>query len=285
MEPPITPQISILTTVYNREKYLAECIESVQKGHFQDYEHIIVDDGSSDGSVALAKSYAAKDTRIRVYQNETNLGDYPNRNQAAAHATGKYLKYVDADDLIYPWGLQILWECMERFPDAGWGLCSLAQDKARPFPFVLETQEAYRYHYLGPGLFHKAPLSSIIKKELFDAVGGFEPGRMVGDFEMWHRLAFQSPVVLMPHGMVWYRAHDDQESNVIGEFEEVYRKISLKHLHAEPKPLTPAELRQVAQRKRKKHLKFAAIYLAKGNFKLAQHSYRKAELTREIAKA
>ena len=46
----------------------------------------------------------------------------------------------------------------------------------------------------------------------------------------------------MPHGMVWYRAHDDQESNVIGEFEEVYRKISLKHLHAEPKPLTPAEL-------------------------------------------
>ena len=55
----------------------------------------------------------------------------------------------------------------------------------------------------------------------------------------------------MPHGMVWYRAHDDQESNVIGEFEEVYRKISLKHLHAEPKPLTPAELRQVAQRKRK----------------------------------
>ena len=72
--------ISILTTVYNREKYLAECIESVQNGHFQDYEHIIVDDGSTDGSVALAQDYAAKDARIRVYQNETNLGDYPNRN-------------------------------------------------------------------------------------------------------------------------------------------------------------------------------------------------------------
>ena len=70
-----TPRISILTTVYNREKYLAECIESVQNGHFQDYEHIIVDDRSSDGSVALAQSYAAKDARIRVYQNETNLGD------------------------------------------------------------------------------------------------------------------------------------------------------------------------------------------------------------------
>ena len=280
-----SPAISVLMTTYNREKYVGAAIESVLNSSFKDFELVVVDDRSTDKTVDIVREWQAKDDRVKLFINEQNLGDYPNRNQAAAHATGKYLKYVDADDLIYPWGLQILWECMERFPEAGWGLCSLAQDKARPFPFVLETREAYRYHYLGPGLFHKAPLSSIIKKELFDAVGGFEPGRMVGDFEMWHRLALQSPVVLMPHGMVWYRAHDDQESNVIGEFEEVYRKISLKHLHAEPKPLTPAELRQVAQRKRKKHLKFAAIYLAKGNFKLAQHSYRKAELTREIAKA
>jgi len=280
-----SPAISVLMTTYNREKYVGAAMESVLNSSFKDFELVIVDDRSTDKTVDIVREWQAKDDRVKLFINEQNLGDYPNRNQAAAHATGKYLKYVDADDLIYPWGLQILWECMERFPEAGWGLCSLAQDNARPFPFVLETQEAYRYHYLGPGLFHKAPLSSIIKKELFDAVGGFEPGRMVGDFEMWHRLALQSPVVLMPHGMVWYRAHDDQESNVIGEFEEVYRKISLKHLHAEPKPLTPAELRQVAQRKRKTHLKFAAIYLAKGNFKLAQHSYRKAELTREIAKA
>jgi len=280
-----SPAISVLMTTYNREKYVGAAMESVLNSSFKDFELVIVDDRSTDKTVDIVREWQAKDDRVKLFINEQNLGDYPNRNQAAAHATGKYLKYVDADDLIYPWGLQILWECMERFPEAGWGLCSLAQDKARPFPFVLETQEAYRYHYLGPGLFHKAPLSSIIKKELFDAVGGFEPGRMVGDFEMWHRLAFQSPVVLMPHGMVWYRAHDDQESNVIGEFEEVYRKISLKHLHAEPKPLTPAELQLVAQLKRKKHLKFAAIYLAKGNFKLAQHSYRKAELTREIAKA
>jgi len=280
-----SPAISVLMTTYNREKYVGAAIESVLNSTFKNFELVIVDDRSKDQTLEIVRNWQAKDDRVKLYINEQNLGDYPNRNQAAAHATGKYLKYVDADDLIYPWGLQILWECMERFPEAGWGLCSLAQDKARPFPFVLDTAEAYRYHYLGPGLFHKAPLSSIIKKELFDAVGGFEPGRMVGDFEMWHRLALQSPVVLMPHGMVWYRAHDDQESNVIGEFEEVYRKISLKHLHAEPKPLTPAELRQVAQRKRKKHLKFAAIYLAKGHFKLAQHSYRKAELTREIAKA
>ena len=277
-----SPAISVLMTTYNREKYVGAAIESVLNSTFKNFELVIVDDRSKDQTVEIVREWQAKDNRVKLFINEQNLGDYPNRNQAAAHATGKYLKYVDADDLIYPWGLQILWDCMERFPEAGWGLCSLAQDKERPFPFVLDTAEAYRYHYLGPGLFHKAPLSSIIKKELFNAVGGFEPGRMVGDYEMWHRLALKSPVALMPHGMVWYRAHDDQESNVIGEFEEVYRQISLKHLHSESKPLSPAELHQVAQLQRQKHLKFAAFNLAKGKLTLAHDAYRKAGLTRQI---
>ena len=114
-----TPKVSILTTVFNREAYLGACIESVQLSGFRDYEHIIVDDRSSDNSVEIANSYASGDPRIKVFVNETNLGDYPNRNQAASHAIGKYLKYVDADDLIYPWGICInywthSWEIPER---------------------------------------------------------------------------------------------------------------------------------------------------------------------------
>ena len=250
-----SPIISILTTVYNREKYLAECIESVQNGHFQDYEHIIVDDGSNDGSVALAQAYAAKDARIRVYQNETNLGDYPNRNQAAAHATGKYLKYVDADDLIYPWGLQILWDCMERFPEAGWGLCSLAQDKARPFPFVLDTAEAYRYHYLGPGLFHKAPLSSIIKKDLFESVGGFEPYSHAGDYAMWHKLSLKSPALCMSHGIVWYREHDDQSSNSQHLHKQQYHDIKLIFLANPENKLDEKDFLNIQKRDRRNKIK------------------------------
>ena len=279
-----TPAISVLMTTYNREKYVGEAIESVLNSSFKDFELVVVDDRSKDKTVDIVPEWQAKDDRGKLFINEQNLGDYPNRNQAAAHATGTYLKYVDADDIIYPWGLQILWECMERLPEAGWDLCSLAQDQNCSFPFVLNTQEAYRYHYLGPGLFHKAPLSSIIKKELFDAVGGVELGRRVSDCEMWHRLALKSPVALMPHGVVWYRAHDDQESNDIGEFEEIYRQISLRHLHSESKPLTPSELCLVAQRQRKKHLKFAAFNLAKGRVKLALHSCKQVRSTREIAK-
>ncbi|WP_430934758.1 glycosyltransferase family 2 protein [Saccharicrinis sp. 156] len=208
------PLVSVLMTVYNREKYIAEAIESVMASTYPNWELIIVDDRSKDHSVEIARSYETKDARIKVYVNETNLGDYPNRNKAASYAKGKYLKYVDADDMIYPYGLEQLVYYMEQFPEAGYGLCSLDQDKNQIFPFQLSPQQAYQRHYFQTPLFHKAPLSAIIKKAAFDKTGGFTGKRMLGDFEMWNLLSQKFPVVLMPHGMVWYRLHDDQESSL-----------------------------------------------------------------------
>ena len=251
----ISPAISVLMTTYNREKYVGAAIESVLNSSFKDFELVVVDDRSKDKTVDIVREWQAKDDRVKLFINDQNLGDYPNRNQAAAHATGKYLKYVDADDLIYPWGLQILWECMERFPDAGWGLCSLAQDKARPFPFVLETREAYRYHYLGPGLFHKAPLSSIIKKELFDAVGGFEPYSHAGDYAMWQKLSLKSPVVCMNQGVVWYREHDDQSSNTQHLHKKQYLDIKMNFLANPDNKLEKHDLLEIQKVERKNKFK------------------------------
>ena len=257
------PQISVLTTCYNREKYLAECIQSVLNSHFEDFELIIVDDGSTDRSLEIARKFASSDSRIRVYRNAENLGDYPNRNKAASYAQGKYIKYVDADDLIYPWGLQILWDCMEQFPEARWGLCSLGSDKQQPFPFQLNSKEAYRYHYLGPGLFHKSPLSSIIRRDLFVEVGGFRPGRMVGDFEMWHRLALHSNVVLMNHGVAWYRSHENQESNIIEDFKQAYNAIREEYLNHPECPLNHEEINAIRVKRRRTKQKVALMNFAK----------------------
>ena len=205
------PLVSVLMTTYNREKYLAAAIESVLASTYENWELLVVDDQSKDSSVEIAQSYAAKDPRIKSIINEKNLGDYPNRNMAASLASGKYLKYVDADDMIYPTGLQVMVDSMEKFPEAGWGLSSLPQDKFRMYPFMLTGREAYYRHYFEQQLFHKAPLSAIIRKDTFENVGGFTGRRYLGDFEMWHLLAINSPVVLMPQGVVWYREHEDQE--------------------------------------------------------------------------
>jgi glycosyltransferase involved in cell wall biosynthesis len=205
------PLVSVLMTTYNREKYLAQAIESVLASSLESFELIVVDDQSKDKSVEIAKSYSEKDSRVKVHINEQNLGDYPNRNKAASLAVGKYLKYVDADDMIYPEGLKVMVDGMEKHPEAGFGLASLSQDKMKIYPFMLSGKDAYYRHYFQAQLFHKAPLSAIIKKEAFDAVGGFTGRRHLGDFEMWHILASNFPVVLMQHGVVWYREHEEQE--------------------------------------------------------------------------
>ena len=261
--------ISVLMTTYNRERYVRQAIDSVLQSSFQNFELIVVDDGSSDKTVPIVQAMAADDERIKLHINPSNLGDYPNRNQAASHAKGKYLKYVDADDLIYPWGLQVLWESMEKFPHAGWGLCSLAQDRSRIFPFELSPAEAYRYHYLGPRLFHKAPLSSIIRKTLFDQVGGFEPFSHAGDFAMWHKLARHSPVVCMNQGVVWYREHDDQSSNTQHLHGDQYKRIERRYLNDPETPLSQDELNRIHTNKRRQYRKSLALNLAKGNFSQA----------------
>ena len=112
------PKVSVLTTVFNREKYLEACIESVLQSTFQDWELIIVDDQSRDNSVEIAQSYAENDSRIHLHVNPINLGDYPNRNYAASLAKGKYIKFLDADDLIYPNGLEVMVKTMEEYPNA-----------------------------------------------------------------------------------------------------------------------------------------------------------------------
>jgi glycosyltransferase involved in cell wall biosynthesis len=205
------PLVSVLMTTYNREKYLAQAIESVLASTYAHFELLVVDDQSKDRSLEIARNYQAKDERVKSILNEKNLGDYPNRNKAASLAKGKYIKYVDADDMIYPKGLEVLVEGMEMFPEAGFGLSSLPQDKTKMYPFLLSPSEAYYRHYFQQQLFHKAPLSAIIRKEAFDAIGGFSGRRYLGDFEMWHMLAARFPVVLMQQGVVWYREHEEQE--------------------------------------------------------------------------
>lgn len=239
------PLISVLMTSYNREKYISTAIESVLSSTLTNFELIIVDDCSKDKTVEIAERYRVLDSRVKVFINKTNLGDYPNRNQAAKYAQGKYLKYVDADDYIYSWGLELLNKMMEQFPEAGWGLCSLEQNRNGPYPQLLSPRDAYLYHYHGPGLFHKAPLSSIIKRNVFEEVGGFPENRMTSDFEMWHKLALKYPLLLMPAGMVWYREHNEQEMSSYKKFILQYEKVKINYVLNNQCPLNINESEKI----------------------------------------
>ena len=205
------PLISVLITVYNRERYLAASVCSVLTQTMQDFEVVIVDDGSTDGSVEIAQNYGAREARVRFFQNERNLGDYANRMRAAELARGKYIKYVDSDDILYPYSLAILVEAMEAHPDATLGLSHSLPEDEQPYPWKLSPAEAWRKQFLGRGCLSCGPSGAIIRRDAFKEIGGFRDWGVLNDADLWYRMAARRPVVLLPPGLVWWRRHEQQE--------------------------------------------------------------------------
>jgi glycosyltransferase involved in cell wall biosynthesis len=205
------PLVSILMTAYNRERYIAEAIESVLASTYTNFELIIVDDRSTDQTVEIARKYERADKRVRVYVNEQNLGDYPNRNKAAGYASGKYIKYVDADDFLYYFGLEIAVSFTEQFPTAGFGLGAYPDDN-HPFPILVQPREIYLENFYRYSHFDRAPGSGLIKLEAFNKVGGFSGKRMIGDNEFWFKISRYYSMVKLPIDLYWNRLHEGQES-------------------------------------------------------------------------
>jgi glycosyltransferase involved in cell wall biosynthesis len=207
-----TPLVSLLMTAYNREKYIAEAIESVLASVYQNWELIIVDDCSKDKTLEIAKLYESKDNRISVYLNEKNLGDYPNRNHAADYAKGKYIKYLDSDDLIYPHGLQVMIEAMEKFPEAEIGMCFNNYDEKQKLPLLFSAKESVAYHFFYKGLLYIGPSGTVYKRDYFFQIGKFNPlYKVAADYEFNLRAAAQSPTVLFHRDLFWWRQHEEQE--------------------------------------------------------------------------
>ncbi len=205
------PTLSVLVTTYNREQFLEATLRSILESTFEDFEIIVVDDVSSDNSLSLAKKVAASDGRMRIYRNEVNLGDYRNRNMAAAYARGKYLKYLDADDLIYSHSLEIMVGAMDRHPDAALALSSNVIDPVEPYPHHYTSEELYQSHYLGRSPLGVGPSAAIVRRDCFEAIGGFSGKQFVGDSELWLKLAERWAVVSLPPALVWWRRHAGQQ--------------------------------------------------------------------------
>ena len=96
------PLASVVMPVYNTEKYLAEAIESILAQTLTDFEFIIIDDGSSDGSAEICRSYVKRDSRIRLIELAENGGEFTARSLGLAEARGEFLVGHDSDDLCLP---------------------------------------------------------------------------------------------------------------------------------------------------------------------------------------
>lgn len=104
--------VSIILPVFNAERFLSQCLDSILRQTYQDWELIAVDDGSKDGSMEILKSYEKRDYRIHIISKE-NEGVSIARNVALEQTHGDYIYFVDSDDIVMPEGLMILVKAME----------------------------------------------------------------------------------------------------------------------------------------------------------------------------
>jgi glycosyltransferase involved in cell wall biosynthesis len=107
------PEISIIVSNYNTEKYLTRCLEGLLTQTFKEIEIIVIDDGSEDNSVDIIKKYATNDERIKLIQQQ-NAGPAKARNQGLENATGRYLMFCDSDDWYEPNMCQIMYDTIEK---------------------------------------------------------------------------------------------------------------------------------------------------------------------------
>jgi hypothetical protein len=115
-----TPKVTIGVLVYNGDNYLAEALESIMAQTFTDFEVVISDNGSTDGSADICRSFARRDRRIRYYRHEKNRGAAWNHNRALELARGEYFKWLAHDDAIEPEYLAECVKLLDAEPDVAW---------------------------------------------------------------------------------------------------------------------------------------------------------------------
>ena len=243
------PTVSVLMTAFNREAYIAEAIESVLVQTYPDFELIVVDDASSDRTVAIAREYEARDPRVRVVVNERNLGDYPNRNRAATLASGRYLKYHDSDDVLYPHCLEIMVRLLDDEPRAGFGLTAGPVWPGGPTPILSTPRMNYQREFLGYGMFMCGPACALFRTEVFERLGGFPIAGPHSDYVFWLGACAQHAVVLFPGDLFWYRIHAGQhlQSPMAARDSAHIAGFAWRALAAPECPLQPEE-RDLARR-------------------------------------
>jgi glycosyltransferase involved in cell wall biosynthesis len=253
-------------TTYNRAQYIEEAIESVIKSTYQNWELIIVDDCSTDNTQELVKKYF-EDKRIKYYRNKENLGQFPNRNKAASLAKGKYLKYLDSDDVIYSFGLDILVNALEIYPEAA---IAIASQDTHPtefrYPQLVNSEEAYRTYFFNDALLTIGPTGTMFKKEAFDKVKGYTDTHATADTQLMLNLAALYPVVRVQPSFFYYRIHNDQVLNQSDKIKtyaiEAYRNglQAIKHCNC---PLDQQEKKNAIKLLQKRVLKVGCYQIIK----------------------
>lgn len=227
------PKVSLVMKVYNGEKYLKQAMDSVLAQTFSDFEFLIIDDGSSDGSAAIVQG--CRDKRIRFLQNEKNMGLCETQNRVIKEAIGEYIAVMDCDDISYPTRLEKQAAYLDEHPEVM--MCGTFRNNIIDGKESIFLQpEAKQYEsirfslYFGNYFFTHS--SIMFRAEEYRKSGfSYGPAKIAEDYEVITKMADKYPVALIPERLVGYRIYQSSTSKVRNqEIIDAAAHIKSEHL-------------------------------------------------------
>ncbi len=228
------PKVSVIIPTYNRLPMLMEAIDSVLTQDFEDFELIVVDDGSTDGTADEIRKMGG---RVRLIQHPENRGVSAARNKGILHARGKYIAFLDSDDLWVKGKLKIQAAFLDENPH--YPLCYTDEIWIRKGKRVNPMLKHAKY---SGWIFEKclplciiSPSSAMMRKTLFKKVGLFDEALPVcEDYDFWLRVSARFPIFFINRKLIIKRGgHPDQLSQRSWGNDR-YRVIALEKLLSEP---------------------------------------------------
>ncbi len=229
-----SPKVTVVIPVYNREKYVGEAIESILEQTFSDFELLVIDDGSTDKSREVVRSYY--DPRIRLVCNESNEGIPRTRNKGIQFVRSEYLAFLDSDDWAYPKRLAKQVAFLDRHPDyvavGAWvdwmdeESRSLRRVKRKPvLPDEIAAQRLFQQGIENSASMARAGVLREYKHQ--------EEYDVSEDFDLWARIAARYKLATLPDVLVRRRMHSGRiTEEKAHRIKETLMAIYATQLHA-----------------------------------------------------
>lgn len=209
------PRLSIVIAARNEERYLPEQLLAIQTQAVRPDEVVLVDDGSTDRTLAIMHQFAAVQRGVRVISLPESVGCARATNRGVAESTGTHLYVASANDVILPAAIRAIADALRAFPDAhlmagdvagirlGWA----DGDGHAVTPGYLDADRVARF--LGPaGIVHAA--GAVISRAAWDRYGGWDPAWWpYSETLTWHVTACRYGLVYVPHAIAWVRPHGE----------------------------------------------------------------------------
>jgi hypothetical protein len=207
--------VTVLMPVHNGERYLRDAMDSILGQTFTDFEFLIVNDGSTDGTRAILESY--RDPRVRVLQQASRMGVTEALNAGLSQAKGRYIARMDGDDISLPGRLEKQVQYMEAHPDCGVLGCAVQIIDPQGKP-LYRVEYCGGHHYLRWYLLFQNPFAhpaTMIRREVLNRLGGYDARfAFAQDYDLWWRASWITQFAVLPEALLQLRRHRSNLTSV-----------------------------------------------------------------------